>query len=207
MAMNESECEAMIAEVERARVKLMIAYRLHFERGNLQAVEWVNSGKIGKPRIFNSIFSQQVRAGNSRLTKVGGGPIYDMGVYCKCCALLVSGGTGRGDGLNTGHESKRFLEVPATTTVVMRFPDERMASFTCSFGITDRFTFEVVGTKGMVKMDPAYEMVETLKVEMTVGKKTPNRSFPKARSICAKLIYFSDCIYRQDTWHPAAEGW
>ncbi len=46
MAMDQSECEAMIAEVEKSQVKLMIAYRLHFERGNLQAVEWVNSGRL-----------------------------------------------------------------------------------------------------------------------------------------------------------------
>ena len=61
----------------------MIAYRLHFERGNLQAVDVVNSGKIGEPRIFTSVFSQQVKPNNSRLKKnIGGGALYDMGVYC-----------------------------------------------------------------------------------------------------------------------------
>ena len=35
MAVTEQECEAMIDTAERAKVKLMIAYRLHFERGNL----------------------------------------------------------------------------------------------------------------------------------------------------------------------------
>jgi predicted dehydrogenase len=196
MAMNESECEAMIAEVERSRVKLMIAYRLHFERGNLQAVEWVNSGKIGEPRIFNSIFSQQVNEGNSRLRgDVGGGPIYDMGVYCiNAARYLFRAEPEEVMAWNTGHESKRFSEVPSTTTAVMRFPGDRIASFTCSFGITDRSTFEVVGTKGTVKMDPAYEMVETLKAEMTVGKRTTKRSFPKRDQFAPELLYFSDCI-------------
>ncbi len=205
MAMNESECEAMIAEVERARVKLMIAYRLHFERGNLQAVEWVNSGKIGEPKIFNSIFSQQVKAGNSRLkADIGGGPIYDMGVYCiNAARYLFRAEPVAVMAWNTGHESKRFLEVPATTTVVMRFPDDRIASFTCSFGITDRSTFEVVGTKGAVRMDPAYEMVETLKVEMTVGKRTTKRSFPKRDQFAPELMYFSDCILNNTEPEPS----
>src|SRR5215472_861405 len=35
MAVTEQECEAMIEAAEKANVKLMIAYRLHFERGNL----------------------------------------------------------------------------------------------------------------------------------------------------------------------------
>lgn len=33
MALDETECESMIEEAERTNVKLMIAYRLHFERG------------------------------------------------------------------------------------------------------------------------------------------------------------------------------
>lgn len=79
MALDEADCEAMIAAAERARIKLMIAYRLHFERGNVGAIEVIKSGKIGEPRMFTSVFSQQVKAGNSRLKKnVGGGAIYDM---------------------------------------------------------------------------------------------------------------------------------
>src|ERR1700733_2710163 len=38
MAVNEDECEAMIEAASRNHVKLMIAYRLHFEKGNLEAV-------------------------------------------------------------------------------------------------------------------------------------------------------------------------
>jgi predicted dehydrogenase len=74
MAVTEQECEAMIEAASRAKVKLMIAYRLHFEKGNLSAVETIHSGKIGKPRVFSSNFCQQVTAGNSRLkAELGGG--------------------------------------------------------------------------------------------------------------------------------------
>src|SRR5712691_3117452 len=61
MAITEQECESMIEAAQRNRVKLMIAYRLHFEEANLRAVDIVNSGKLGQPRIFNSVFSQQVK--------------------------------------------------------------------------------------------------------------------------------------------------
>ena len=53
----------MIAEVERSKVKLMIAYRLHFERGNLHAVEYVNSGKLGEPKVITSTFLAAGQAG------------------------------------------------------------------------------------------------------------------------------------------------
>ena len=91
MALNEVDCEAMIAEAEKARIKLMIAYRLHFERGNLHAIQTVNSGKIGEPRIITSVFSQQVKAGNSRL-KEGRGRRSSLRHGCllhQCCALSV----------------------------------------------------------------------------------------------------------------------
>ncbi len=83
MAVTEQECEAMIEATSRAKVKLMIAYRLHFEKGNLAAMAAVRDGKIGEPRVFRSGFCQQVTPGNSRLQDdLAGGPLYDIGVYC-----------------------------------------------------------------------------------------------------------------------------
>jgi len=81
MAVTEQECEAMLEATSRANVKLMIAYRLHFKQGNLAARAAVRDGQIGEPRIFRSVFRQQVTPGNSRLpNELGGGPLYDIGV-------------------------------------------------------------------------------------------------------------------------------
>ena len=67
MAVTVDECEAMIQAAKDNNVKLMIAYRLHLEEANLQAVETVQSGFLGEPRIFNSVFTQQTVEGNIRL--------------------------------------------------------------------------------------------------------------------------------------------
>src|SRR6185369_13902365 len=42
MAVNPHECEQMIKAAEQADVKLMIAYRLHFEETNMKVVEAVH---------------------------------------------------------------------------------------------------------------------------------------------------------------------
>ena len=65
----------------------MIAYRLHFEDANLESdPNSSSSGKLGDPRIFDSAFSQQVADGqysrDCNPSRRGGGPVYDMGVYC-----------------------------------------------------------------------------------------------------------------------------
>ncbi len=207
MALDESDCQAMIAEVERAQVKLMIAYRLHFEHGNLHAVEYVNSGKLGAPKIITSVFSQQVRPGNSRLKKdVGGGAVYDMGVYCiNAARYLFRAEPEEVFAWNFAGDDERFREVPATATALLKFPGDRLASFTCSFGITDRSIFEVIGTKGVLKMDPAYEMVESLKTEITQGDRRHRKTFPKRDQFAAELVYFSDCVLNDKKPEPSGE--
>jgi predicted dehydrogenase len=61
----------------------MIAYRLHFEAGNLEAFRLEGSGKLGDLRILTSEFAQQVVIENVHAQETverGGGPVYDMGV-------------------------------------------------------------------------------------------------------------------------------
>ncbi|MGZ8867167.1 MAG: Gfo/Idh/MocA family protein, partial [Thermoanaerobaculia bacterium] len=83
LALSERECRRMIRAAEKNDVKLMTAYRLHFEQANLEAIEAVRSGKIGEPRLFNSLFCMDVREGDIRLRKdTGGGTLWDIGVYC-----------------------------------------------------------------------------------------------------------------------------
>jgi glucose-fructose oxidoreductase len=205
MAFDEADCRAMIAAAENSSVKLMIAYRLHFERGNLQAIETVNSGKIGEPRIFNSVFSQQVKAGNSRLKAyIGGGALYDMGIYCiNAARYLFKAEPEEVFGWNLRSSDRRFKEVPEMTSALLRFPGDRIATFTTSFGATGRSVFEVVGTKGVLKMDPAYELSEALEAEITIDERTQKKVFKKRDQFAPELVYFSDCILNNKTPEPS----
>jgi hypothetical protein len=82
MAVAVNECQRMIRTCRKHRVKLMIAYRLHFEEINLEAIELIRQGRIGDPKFFNSSFSMTVRAGNIRTqAKLGGGTLYDIGLH------------------------------------------------------------------------------------------------------------------------------
>ena len=75
LAVSVQDCERMIDACERNQVLLMTAYRLHFERCNLEVAEIVRKKRIGEARFFDSQFSMQVKAGNIRLDReLGGGP-------------------------------------------------------------------------------------------------------------------------------------
>src|SRR5690606_27888493 len=54
MAVTVDECRRMIAACRDADVKLMIAYRLHFEEINLKAIEHLRRRRLGEPRFFTS---------------------------------------------------------------------------------------------------------------------------------------------------------
>lgn len=207
MAVTEEDCEAMIAAADANNVKLMIAYRLHFEEGNLEAIHLVRSGKLGNARIFTSEFSQQVVADNIRVTEPveqGGGPVYDMGVYCINAARYLFGAEPTSvSAINANNGEKRFQKIDEMVSVVMRFPGERLASFTCSFGAADLSRYTLIGTKGMLTADPAYEYSTALKHRIVIGSKTKTKTFRKRDQFAAELIYFSDCIVQGKQPEPS----
>jgi predicted dehydrogenase len=83
MAISSAECRKMIDACRHAKVKLMIGYRIHYEPTWKQAVEIVESGKLGQVESFQGSFVGQMRAGEWRLTKKlgGGGALLDLGIY------------------------------------------------------------------------------------------------------------------------------
>jgi predicted dehydrogenase len=209
MAVTEEDCRAMIEEVDRNGVKLMIAYRLHFDEANLGAVEIVRSGKIGEPRLFDSVFTMQVEdAENIRLgpPEKGGGPLYDIGIYCiNAARYLFRAEPVEVFAAAASAPDPRFRESDEMVSAVLRFPDNRLAAFTCSFGAADVSRYQVVGTKGDLRVDPAYEFSEALGHRLTVNGRTRERSFPKRDQFAAELLYFSDCILRGADPEPSGK--
>jgi glucose-fructose oxidoreductase len=207
MAVTTRECQQMIAETRRARVKLMIAYRLHFERANLEAARIVRSRRLGDIRYFDSQFSMQVKAGNIRLDcELGGGPLYDIGIYCiNAARSAFAAEPTEVWATETNSGDARFKEVPETVSVVMKFPEQRVATFTCSFGAADRSAYEVVGTRGSLRMEPAYEYAEGLGYELTIGERKRRRKFAKRDQFAPELLYFSDCVLRDRKVEPSGE--
>lgn len=206
MAVTERECEEMIRAANEHHVRLMVAYRLHLDEANIKAVEAVKSGVIGEPRFINSAFSMQVKDGNFRVEgDRGGGPVYDLGVYCINAArylfqdepfeAIAAFSRKQGD--------PRFDEIEEMASVVLRFPDDRQASFTCSFGAGDLSYFTVVGTKGNVCLDQAYDYAFPPSLETTVGGKAKTRTFAKKDQVAAELLYFSDCVAQDKEPEPS----
>jgi len=207
LAVTEKECEEIIEAAWRNGVRLMTAYRLHFEGANLEAIETLRSGRLGEPRIFASVFTMPVEdEDNIRLgpTEKGGGPIYDIGIYCiNAARYLFRAEPKEVFAWWATRDSKRFAKTHEMISCQLRFPEERLASFTCSLGAADEGWYEVVGTKGFLHLDPAYEYARPLELSVTVDGRTRKRRFPKRDQFAAELVHFSDAVLRGKDPEPS----
>ena len=197
LAVTVPDCEQMIDAAEDAGVWLMTAYRLHFDPANLRARELAQrGGPLGDVRYFSTQFSQQVVEGNVRLDRqAGGGPLYDIGIYCINAARYVFGAEpDEVIAVRATGSDRRFREVDEMVAGVLRFPGERLAEFTVSFGAADVSTYRIVGTSGDLVLEPAYDYAAELEHRLTVGGKTRTRRFPRTDQFAAELLHFSDCV-------------
>ena len=205
MAITAQECRRMIQAADQADAKLMIAYRLHFEEANMKTVELARSGKLGKLRFFNSVFTMQVRENDIRVkAELGGGSLYDIGVYCINAARYVfQANPTRVSACTVKGTDRRFREVDEMATAWLEFPGNRLATFVCSFGAADISAYEVVGAKGKIRMDPAYEYVGELKQDIMLNGKSRTRRYEGGDQFASELLYFSDCILKDRDPEPS----
>ena len=206
MAPTEEDCQAMIAASEKTGAKLMIAYRLHFDEGTIEALETVRSGEIGDPRIFSSVFTQQISEHNSRASAENwAGPLPDMGPYpINAVRQIFQAEPTEVFAFRASKAEPRFKEVEEMMTVILRFPGERLGMFTISYGANPMGQYRVVGTKGDLEATPGYTYGAGPAHRITVGEKKSERSFSHRDQFGGETKYFSDCVL--DDKHPEPDG-
>jgi predicted dehydrogenase len=207
LAVSQQECERMIKAAKDNNVKIMTAYRLHFEPLFLEVLELVKSGKIGEPRFFSSSFSMHARPGGIRTQReLGGGTLFDLGVYCINTARLMF----RAEPIEVIASSidgarSNMPEIDEMTSGIMRFDGDRLATFTTSFNANGVSDFRVVGTEGNIHAEPAYEYAEALGYTLTVGEKIRKKKGRRRDQFAAEIAYFSDCVMQGRDPEPSAE--
>jgi predicted dehydrogenase len=206
MALSEEECRDMMRAADESDVKLMVAYRLHFESANLLAMEAVRKGKIGDPRIFTSSFSFQVNAPNIRIERnEGGGVLWDIGLYCiNAARYLFRAEPEEVFAFKARGHDERFTETEEAVSALLRFPDEKLACFNVSFGAASSATYQLMGTKGSVRLDNAYDYKGKMTFELE-AKGRKRRVLPERDQVGPELLYFSNCILKDKPIEP--DGW
>lgn len=160
MSTSVADAEAMIAACKAADVKLMIAYRCHYEPLHLRASQMIREGKIGQVQTIESAFGFNIAPGEWRLSKklAGGGPLYDVGIYSlnACRYLTGEEPAGLQAFASTIDRDGRFNEVEENVSWTMHFPSGIVASCATTYGANMDGYFKVYGSKGWLQVDPAF---------------------------------------------------
>ena len=208
MATSEADCRRMITACDDAGVRLMIAYRLHFEPANLEAVKLITSGRLGEARFFSSDFSYQVKPDNIRTqAETGGGVLWDIGIYCiNAARYLFRAEPTEVAGFVARDADRRFDRgVEPAMSCLLRFGDEQLATFNVSFQAAPTATYRLVGTRGDVCLDQAYEYQGERELVVTIDDRSRTRNFTKSDQVGPELVYFSDCVQRDVEPEPSGE--
>ena len=137
MARTAEECQQIIDACKKNKVKLSIGYRMQHEKNTQTIIKWADTKPYGN--IKNVISEAGYNGGTINPWKLkkemGGGAIYDMGVYSINAARYS---TGLEPLAVTAEQSTRrpeiFTEVDETTSFKMEFPGGIIVDGKTSFG-------------------------------------------------------------------------
>ena len=160
MSTSVADAEQMIAACKAAKVKLMIAYRCHYEPTNLKAVRLIRDGALGQVQAIDSAFGFNMGPNEWRTNKklAGGGPVFDVGIYSLNACRYLTGEEPQHIAAyaSTIDHDARFAEVEENVSWTMRFPSGIVASCATTYGGNMPGYFRVYGSKGWLQVDNAF---------------------------------------------------
>ena len=134
-------------------------------------------------------------------------PLYDIGIYCINAARYLF----RDEPMEVfavqraATDEPRFRDVDEMTSAILRFPGDRLATFTAaSARPTSRRTRG--RHRGDLRVEPAYEYAEAAAPARHDRRQDPRaRRSRKRDQFAPELLYFSDCILEDR--EPEPSGW
>jgi predicted dehydrogenase len=216
MAISSAECVQMIDACKAAHVKLMIAYRLHFEPITLKALDIVRSGKLGRLQAMEGANGFNIKPGEWRYTKKlgGGGSLFDVGIYCINAFRMFAGEEAFGyqAQVSTQDHDERFKEVEENVSWLMRFPSGAMATGASTYGATMPGFYRLHGALGWLEVGTFTYQGQRIQGRYAAS---PERGAPSVNidetsqemdpmQFVRQADHFSECILQDRT--PQAPG-
>jgi predicted dehydrogenase len=160
MAISSAEARQMIDACRKANVKLMIAYRIHYDPMWNKVLQMIKAGDLGQLETFQGGFSGQEQAGEWRLNRklAGGGSLLDLGIYPLNTIRYLTGEepTDFTATVSTRDKSGRFAEVEQSIEWTMKFPSGVIASCGSSYGARGPSFLHINAETGYLIVEPGY---------------------------------------------------
>jgi predicted dehydrogenase len=160
MAINAKEGQEMIDACNKANVKLLVGYRLHFEPKTLEIIRMRKEGELGKILFFQGLSGFSIGDPTQwRLNKAlaGGGSLMDIGIYSiNGSRYMIGEEPVWVTAQETKTDTQKFKEgVDETLTFQLGFPGGAVASCLSTYNMNNLDRFFLNAEKGFAELQPA----------------------------------------------------
>lgn len=178
MVTKKADAEALFAEAKKNHVLLMEGMWSRFLPNVEKAKEWIDSGRIGKVTFIDGIFSFAVDERNPkpRLVdpKLGGGSLWDLGVYTVEMASYFAGANPLGwEGLVTDY----CYGTDGAAVMALSYSGDILATLRTGIVCDAPAKMTILGTKGRIELPRFYLGNEVRLYEGNELKETLRNSF------------------------------
>lgn len=150
LALNTKQTEEILAFAKEKNVFFMEAMWMKCRPVFLKVLEWINSGKIGKPQFIKADFSNYIPYNkDDRLFRAdcGGGALLDLGVYPLTFAEAIFGTP---DEVISGAQLSKGVDI--NNSILLKYKDGRFVSADNGFQLQLSNNALVSGTDGFITM-------------------------------------------------------
>lgn len=196
LALTASEVKEIFAEAERQKRLVMEGFMYRFHPRLEKALELLQDGAIGEPRLVRSAFTfifDRDRSNYRWSPEMGGGALYDVGCYTINAARLVF--NAEPDEIAARAHLDGETGIDLTTSLLVAFHGRRQALLTCSFELEFQSSLEITGSEGRIFLDRAFSAkhFET-EIQLTRNQKTELIKFPPADQFLLMAEHFGEAI-------------
>ncbi|XP_038067014.1 trans-1,2-dihydrobenzene-1,2-diol dehydrogenase-like isoform X2 [Patiria miniata] len=163
LALNKKEVQEIVDFAKEKNLFFMEGWWNRFFPMNVKLRELLAAGHIGEIKtVLGSFGIPKYKDERIENKEYGGGGLLDLGVYLVHVTLMIFNQT------PLSWSTKGFLApsgVDETTVTTILFPNNAIATLSCSVGVHLPNEFEIRGTKGYIKIPPMFWC--PLKMEVT----------------------------------------
>jgi predicted dehydrogenase len=167
MALTPSDVDRIAAAADRRGVVVSEAFMYRHHPLTARVAALVADGAVGRLQVVRGAFTFVLTRPNDvrMVPEWGGGSLWDVGCYPVSYARLLAG-----EPLEVSAQATRHASgIDMAMAGALRFPDDVLGVFDCSFGSHFRTFVEVAGTEGVMLIEAPFKPGIEASVRLTRG--------------------------------------
>jgi predicted dehydrogenase len=182
LALTAAEAREMVAACASHGVRLMEAFMYRYTARTQAVLDVLRSGVLGEIKFIHASHRFLLNRPDSIKLRpeLGGGALYDVGVYpLNFAGMVVDACAGGAHPESVAVECVRAGGIDESFSALLKYPSGLIASLHCGFNANKRIVAEIVGTKGVLEVPDTF-LDNAGAITLTLGDE--RREIPVAAS-------------------------